>query len=648
MRRPVVRRVGPTWAADLAAAALTLAAFALRLYRLNQQSLTGDEAFSMLAAQRWLAGQMDLYGAGSVESTPPLHYLALHLWVLAAGASEFSGRYLSVAAGTLLVPTIYRLGAALGGRRLGLAAGLLAAANPFLILYSQTARAYSLVAWLSVLSALSLVRLLRAEPIGPSPAGRKWPRGAKGAGGLGPAIPYLAVTLLALYTHTFAALLLVFHNAAYLVWPGRRVPLRTWLAGQALLVALYLPWALRSLFLAAAPAEMWLERGEAPRLLYRVLVAFTLGRSDYPTSQALPLVAVGALLFALGALAGLRSGKVLGGRAAAAYLLAPLAAATLVSLRTPLLRDRFLIPLLPGYLLGVAAGADFLWRRRAVVGAAAVLLTLAPAVFALPAYYRTVQFASVADVRRLQAHLRTAAKEGAAAVVNLPATDPYFQYYDLGMPTYFISDARPGERERGLPALRDVVAQHREIWLVPFAYGDEGNRFVERELNATAYKTEESWFGHIRLARYAVAEAGAGVRRPVDATFLHATGKIRLVGYSLAPEMPTPGGVLSLTLYWQADGPTAKPYTVFTHLDDAQGATRSQRDSEPAGGQRPTTGWRAGEEIADNYGLPLPDNLAPGEYRLEVGFYQLQEGTRLLLPNGENRLVLATVRVGAR
>jgi len=641
VRRPVVRRVGPTWAADLAAAALTLAAFALRLYRLNQQSLTGDEAFSMLAAQRWLAGQMDLYGAGSVESTPPLHYLALHLWVLAAGASEFSGRYLSVAAGTLLVPTIYRLGAALGGRRLGLAAALLAAANPFLILYSQTARAYSLVAWLSALSALFLFRLLGAAPASPSPWG-------KGAGGLGPAIPYLAVTLLALYAHTFAAFLLVFHNAAYLVWPGRRVPLRRWVAGQALLVALYLPWALRSLFLAAAPAEMWLERGEAPRLLYRVFVAFTLGRSDYPTSQALPLVAVGALFFALGALAGLRSGKALGGRAAAAYLLAPLAAATLVSLRTPLLRDRFLIPLLPGYLLGVAAGADVLWRRRAVVGAAAVLLTLAPAVFALPSYYRTVQFASVADVRRLQAHLRASAKEGAVAVVNLPATDPYFQYYDLGMPTYFISDARPGERERGLSALRDVVGQHREIWLVPFAYGDEGDRFVERELNATAYKTEEDWFGHIRLARYAVAGVGGGVRRPADATFLHAAGKIRLVGYSLAPEAPTPGGVLSLTLYWQPDGPTAKPYTVFTHLDDAQGVTRSQRDSEPAGGQRPTTGWRAGEEIADNYGLPLPDDLAPGEYRLEVGFYQLQEGTRLLLPNGENRLVLATVSVGAR
>ncbi len=47
---------------------LLLGAFGLRVFRLQQQSLTGDEAFSMLAAQRWLAGQMDLYGASSVQT----------------------------------------------------------------------------------------------------------------------------------------------------------------------------------------------------------------------------------------------------------------------------------------------------------------------------------------------------------------------------------------------------------------------------------------------------------------------------------------------------------------------------------------------------------------------------------------------------
>ncbi len=56
------------WQPDGAIAlALTLLAFGLRLYRLDLQSLTGDEAFSILAAHRWVAGQLNLYGAGSVE-----------------------------------------------------------------------------------------------------------------------------------------------------------------------------------------------------------------------------------------------------------------------------------------------------------------------------------------------------------------------------------------------------------------------------------------------------------------------------------------------------------------------------------------------------------------------------------------------------
>lgn len=626
---------------------VTLVGFALRVFRLKQQSLTGDEAFSMLAAQRWLAGQMEIYGSGSVESTPPLHYLLLHFWTLLAGPGEFSGRFVSAIAGALLVPVLYRLGVELGSHRVGLVAAILAAVNPFLILYSQTARSYSTVVLLSAVAALALVRLLgapsepRYDTADGVPPGR-W-------------LVYVVATLLALYTHTLAALLLVFHNFAWLAWPARKVPIRNWLLAQALIVLLYLPWAARAVALSTSPQEMWLERGALPTLLSRVLSAFTIGQATLPRGLALALVVIGILLFALGLMNDFKSdagGKegdesALGPSAAVlalGYWLAPLLAATVLSLHTPLLRDRFLIVLLPGYLLGVALGVDLLWRRWLAAGLVAVALATAPALFALPGYYRTISFASVAQVRELQTHVRSSAGPGSVAVVNLPATDPYFQYYDLGIPTAFISDARPEDREAGVKRMDEVLREYRDVWLVPFKYGDEADRFVERKLSQSAYKVSEGWFGNIRLVRYAVQEpAPAAQSHPIEAAFKHDAGIIWLLGYSLGPARP--GGVLSLTLYWKPDGPTARPYTVFTHLYDAQGKRWAQLDGEPVGGQRPTTGWTSGEEVADKYGLALPSSIPPGDYRLEVGLYNLQDGSRLPLATGENRLVLASVPV---
>jgi mannosyltransferase len=97
--------------------------------------------------------------------------------------------------------------------------------------------------------------------------------------------------------------------------------------------------------------------------------------------------------------------------------------------------------------------------------------------------------------------------------------------------------------------------------------------------------------------------------------------RISLVGADLAPDPATPGGVLQVTLYWQALAEMDIPYTVFVHLLGPDGRVVDGQDSEPAGGARPTTGWVPGEYIADSHDVPIPAELAPGEYVVEVGVY---------------------------
>ena len=102
---------------------------------------------------------------------------------------------------------------------------------------------------------------------------------------------------------------------------------------------------------------------------------------------------------------------------------------------------------------------------------------------------------------------------------------------------------------------------------------------------------------------------------------------ISLIGYHLPITNYKPGDTLKLTLFWNARSTLRvdKPYTVFVHLLDKDGKVVAQKDSQPVNGARPTTGWVAGEYIADDYELPIAANLAPGAYRIEIGWYDAKD-----------------------
>ncbi|MFH1086575.1 MAG: phospholipid carrier-dependent glycosyltransferase, partial [Chloroflexota bacterium] len=102
-----------------------------------------------------------------------------------------------------------------------------------------------------------------------------------------------------------------------------------------------------------------------------------------------------------------------------------------------------------------------------------------------------------------------------------------------------------------------------------------------------------------------------------------------LLGYDVAPTTVAPGGVVDLTLYWRAEQPLDKAYTVFTHLIDDRDRVWGGQDNEPAGGAAPTIGWLPGEIIVDRYAIGVRPDTPSGAYRLEVGLYDPRTGRRL-------------------
>src|SRR5262249_49749909 len=95
-----------------------------------------------------------LAGVGNVESTPPLYYVVSWLWIQIVPGTEVGMRALPALFGVALVPVAYWIGRELADARAAIIAAALVACNPFLVWYSQEARAYSL---LSLLSAVALL-----------------------------------------------------------------------------------------------------------------------------------------------------------------------------------------------------------------------------------------------------------------------------------------------------------------------------------------------------------------------------------------------------------------------------------------------------------------------------------------------------------
>jgi hypothetical protein len=138
-----------------------------------------------------------------------------------------------------------------------------------------------------------------------------------------------------------------------------------------------------------------------------------------------------------------------------------------------------------------------------------------------------------------------------------------------------------------------------------------------------------------------VAQAQGETWTPWQATW--APG-ITLLGVDLPDAVPGEAPI-TVGATWATSGPIRRPYTIFVHLYDDQGALVAQRDTMPLDGAWPTPCWRPGEPFEDRYTLVSSRNLAPGRYRVELGLYWLPTGERLPV-QGQGAQPGRTVRLG--
>ena len=168
-------------------------------FHIDNQSVWLDEAFSVAVAD--LNWRNFFHLLSFREANHGFYYILLKVW-LPLGKSEFAIRELSAVFAIASVPVFYSLGSRLFNTRAGLIAALFLSVNAFFIEFAQEARGYSLLLLLVVASTYYFIKTIDQSC---------WIN----------KLGYVIMSTLALYTHFFAALVLIAHGFSVLFLPKK-------------------------------------------------------------------------------------------------------------------------------------------------------------------------------------------------------------------------------------------------------------------------------------------------------------------------------------------------------------------------------------------------------------------------------------------
>jgi mannosyltransferase len=480
--------------------------FLLRVTGLGFQSLWRDE----VDAVRFATAPLDrlLHTFAEPGQNGPLYYLLLRPWLDLMGDGEFALRFFSAFCGVLAIPLIYRL-----GRRLFLAspaaallAALLAATSPYLVWYSQEGKMYALTVTLVL---LSMDRYLAALERG---GWLRW-------------LGYVAATSAAFYVHLIAALIIPAQVLAFFLLgkEQRGARWKPWLASLAVLTVPYLPLVAWQLPLLLEPAQTGYRFVPLHEMLYSLLTSYSLGVVQGGAWWTLALF-IGLLLAA--SVWGWRELGMTALGILLCWLLLPVVAFFLLTLVRPLYTARYLIFVLPAFLLLLAVGVIGVARRSRLL--AGLLLG---ALLVANGWGLWMQATSPlkADFRAATAYLTSHKSHDDLILFQIPYGRYSYEYYARQRPgapsrrgayriflpaiggsggasyrwaegLYTNGGMGPGEVDR---RMSEITAGSQVVWLVAteVEMWDDAN-LVQGWLDEHATLTEEVEFVRVTVYRY--------------------------------------------------------------------------------------------------------------------------------------------------
>lgn len=577
-------------------AALVALAFALRLYGLGRSPLRGDEAF---AVRYWAEPPAEILdpvdGLAWREPHPFGAFFGFWAWKSLVGDGEVAMRLLPALLNLLGVPALYGIGRRLSGTaRVGLFGALLWALNPHLVWHSQDVRNYAIWAGLSAVAFWLL--LCAAGSRNAAQARIRW------AG-------YVVVAALALYTFFLEAFMIAAHGASIFIF--RRERLRAWAGSLLAFGVLLIPWFGQVIALATSGYRGTATSQIGGDALWRFYQALLFGEISASGGIAAFLL-FGAWAASLAVFCRGRARIMI---AAGSGL--PLALLVVASTGLAVFHPRYILAVTPLLLL---PWAYLLASVRRIDRAAAIWLVVFSAAWIAPTwealrYYSGGEYRKAPDWYGLRDYLRemaTADDTVIAASVDPAsgATDPAFAYYYSG-PARVVPLPHPAlDIDQ---TVRRELETRRAVWFV--VTGEATEAVNAALLRYGMLISDESAYNSFPVRQYrAKSVRPSEIEHPVRLSL----GGGTLRGYSLTGPMRS-GSALTVLLFWEKL--PAANLTTFVHL---VGPLRP--DGSPIWTQHdhPPSGER------DIYRLDFA-GVPPGEYRIEIGLYDLATAARALI-----------------
>ncbi len=185
----------------------------------------------------------------------------------------------------------------------------------------------------------------------------------------------------------------------------------------------------------------------------------------------------------------------------------------------------------------------------------------------------------------------------------------------------------------------EIIQDSIPLYLPSDAAGPQGLslNIGLRDENGDLLFTEN---GQDTITLTAVRLAAAETVEPVGSPVQYYLGEsVELVGAEIPLEAVRAGEEIPFTLTWRASASPAVDYVVFVHLVDENGELVATFDQPPAAGAYPTHLWQQGDTVIDPRLIQLPDELEEGSYDLLVGWYRLDDLTRLPVMNDQGQML---------
>ncbi len=663
---------------------LVLAAV-VRCTTLSFQSLWLDEISIVIEAGRpWSELLPALF---SPYQAYPLYVLGMRVWITLFGSGDAAVRWPSAIAGLSAVPLLWLLGRRLFGRTVGLLAAILLAISPLAAWYSQEATAYAILMGLTLAAWLLLWQAVEGRA--------RWAWWGFGA-----------VTIIALFVHRLA-ILSVPGQLLFLLYAARqgRFAQRHRRLLTGLLVGI--------LIISAAGYWIAVRQTGASRQFaaepLRYALADTFTQLSLRVHPGVPEPGQGPdrrpwlLAFGLAALAGglallgdIRAGGRRQRRAIffLCFLLVPAGLFFLLLGRIYIVR--YLLFILPPYLLLLAVGGVGLWKwafrwartHRDPLYIVPALLALVSVLVPLALSWRQVQdwtfsrLPQKEQFREATLYLQQHLHPGDLVVVQPGYLQPDLQFYQVRFPRVPLDFATLPDmltegytfREFDTNDMGQLSRGRRRAWLVlapyhapivdpknwayewfnfnPFLHCEDRvePRSCDQVKDCRSVDCGVRFHG---LTLYCVTfneDRRVGFPSPTISLEASFGAQILLWGADLQPfQQPLqPGDLLPLTLYargLRTDLPDLEAVVRLTGEDGQMWAEEARR---PLGGGLPTTCWLPDDDFLDFHELLLPGEMPAGRYRVQVG-YRLagQPDEMLLLSDGSTWADLGEVEVAA-